>query len=599
VSRDGGRSYPAGCEQPLTEVLPSRPAAVLLFNDAAEARCLVADFDVSRGGIAQVDADAAVFASLIAACGGRSFADVSPNGGRHVYVLWSGPRPLADLRPLLRALCGLLPSLDAAPMLNSAAGCIRPPGARHRTGGHQRLTTPLREALAAVADPCGPEVWNAMLDRLSPALGGDDESVLVAESHQTSRDVGAGRLPDRVERIARAGAWDASRYRSASEARQAVITAAAAAGWSLTNVAARMESGIWPGLAGLYARYAPRARRTALGRDLRKAHAHLARGGTARNSNTRGTPHSGGTTTGVEKQHRDLDFGSEFRWIRAWWNAVHATETIRWGDRSGISKRLVLRALGAMAQRRGARVLEVGVRSLALASGLDHSTVSVVLRALREEPDPVIDLVEVGRGERADRYSLRIPDAGLHAAAWRRWRPGLIEAIHPVFRELGPAAALVHETLNGVPIRRGQVVRDAVLAPRTVDEALNVLAVHGLAERDPHTGWRRGPADLDRLAATLGVAEVVERLVVRYRTERAVWRDLLDRLGRRVLTPIPRPRIPDPVVWPARLAAPPPLDVGEADYDLKLAVAGIREDVLTAAIDMLHRQLGAIVLAVG
>jgi hypothetical protein len=39
ISRAGGRSCPAGCERALTGELPDRPAAVLLFDDAASARC--------------------------------------------------------------------------------------------------------------------------------------------------------------------------------------------------------------------------------------------------------------------------------------------------------------------------------------------------------------------------------------------------------------------------------------------------------------------------------------------------------------------------------------------------------------------------------
>jgi DNA-binding transcriptional ArsR family regulator len=574
---------------------------VLLFDEDASARCLAADFDVSRGGRHQVDRDTAAFAELIEVCGGRSFADVSPNGGRHVYVLWTRPRPLVEIRPLIRALCAFFPSLDPAPMLNPAAGCIRPPGARHRSGGHQKLTTPLLEAANFAMNPCGPEVWNVLLDRLSPDLPEEAGPVLPAEFRETSRAPGPGaRLSDRVEGIARSGTWDPNRYRSPSEARQAVITAAAALGWSLADVAARVESGAWPGLAGLYARYSPRTRRTALGRDLRKANDHLARERTARNSNTRGTTHSGGIGVAVGKRLSELEAGSEYRWIRAWWNAVRATESTRWADRSGLSKRLVLRALGAMAQRRGSRVLEVGVRSLALACGLDHSTVSVVLRALRDELDPVIELLEPAKGERADRYTLRVPDAALHSAAWRRWKSGIIEAIHPVFRELGPTAALVHETLADNPIHRRDITRAAVLSPSTVDHALLLLAEHGLAERDPRSGWRRGPVHLDRVAASLGITDLVERLISRYRTERVAWREFLDRLGRR--TP-PRSRVaPNPrekPVWPTALTAPPPADQDEADYDRTLAGTGTRGGESAPAVDILQRELGATVLAAG
>ncbi|HEY1818359.1 MAG TPA: hypothetical protein VGG83_00390 [Trebonia sp.] len=601
VSRDGGRSYPAGCEQALTAVLPSRPAAVLLFDEDASARCLAADFDVSRGGRHQVDRDTAAFAELIEVCGGRSFADVSPNGGRHVYVLWTRPRPLTEIRPLIRALCAFFPSLDPAPMLNPAAGCIRPPGARHRSGGHQRLITPLPEALAAVAAPCGPEVWNSLLDRLSPDLAQQGQAAaLTTETSDTDRAAGPGaRLSDRVEGIARTGTWDRDRYRSPSEARQAVITAAAAAGWSLADIAARVESGSWPGLAGFYARYSPRTRRTALGRDIRKANDHLARERSAHNSNTRGSTHSGGRVGGIGNPLPDLTLVSEYRWIRAWWNAVHATQTTRWADRAGLSKRLVLRALGAMAQRRGTRVIEIGVRGLALASGLDHSTVSVVLRALRDEPDPVIELLDEARGERADRYTLRLPEAGLHAATWRRWKSGPIEAIHPVFRELGPTAALVHEALGPEPLPRKAITRAAALSPSTVDGALRVLAEHGLAERNPHIGWCRGPVDPDRLARSLGVTEVVTGLVARYRAERTAWRDLLDRLGRRALSAVPRPRLPEPILWPAVPLAPAPLDDTDAAYDLGLAASGPPEEMFQAAVELLHRELGATALTGG
>ncbi|MGQ0846542.1 MAG: hypothetical protein ACT4QF_20660 [Sporichthyaceae bacterium] len=598
MSRDGGRSYPAGCERALSGEAPAAPAAVLLFDAAAEARCLAADFDVSRGGQAQVDADAAAFAELIQACGGRTFADRSPTGGRHVYVLWTRPRPIVELRPLMRALGTLYPSLDPAPMLNPVAGCIRPPGARHRTGGHQLLTTAHVEALRAVREPCGPLVWDALLDRLAPCLDPhSDPTDLHEAAPATGPSAGLGaRLSDRVERIARTGTIDPDRYASPSEARQAVVTAAAAAGWSLTDLAARIERGLWPGLAGLYARYAPRNRRVALARDWRKARDFLRREKSVRNSSTRGWGHSGGQLGPYSSQSPNaIGDEAEYRWIRAWWNATHATERTRWNDRAGLSKRLVLRALGAMAQRNGTRVLDVGCRGLALASGLDDSTVAGVLRALREEQDPVLELLESGVGERADRYTLRIPDAGLHAAAWRRWRAGRIEAVHPVFRELGPTRALVYEALSHDPLPRRAIAHDAVLSPSTVDDALVDLAAHGLVERIPHEGWRLGPVHPDRLARTLGVDVLVERIVQRYRIERAAWRALLERRRDAHRPPMLHPS--ELLAWPAEPEAPPPRDADEHAYDVELACSGAGDDSVTAAVGLLERQLGATVLS--
>ena len=54
--------------------------------------------------------------------------------------------------------------------------------------------------------------------------------------------------------MARTGRWDRTRYAGRSEARMAVLAAAAARGWRLADVRAAMASGAWKGLAGLYER---------------------------------------------------------------------------------------------------------------------------------------------------------------------------------------------------------------------------------------------------------------------------------------------------------------------------------------------------------
>lgn len=558
VSRDGGRTYPAGVERDLTPELPSSPAAVLLFDDDASARCLAADFDVARGGRGQVDDDAAAFAELVHGCGGRTIADHSPSGGRHIYVLWARPVPITELRPALHALRALYPSLDTTPMTNPAAGCIRPPGARHRCGGHQVLDTPLPEALAVAASPCGPEVWAALLDRLGPqlaelsGLSGEAESAAEgSDAHAAGRHGataprrhGAGLSP-RLERIATTGLYDLDRYASPSEARQAVITAAAAAGWTLADLAAQLERGLWPGLAGFYARYRPHVRRRAIAADWRKAQAWLGRENFARKSTTRVPPHTAGPSPAPSSIRLDLAGPEDsaltaYRWIRAWWNAVLATERIRYTGRAGLSVRLLLRSIGAMAQRRGTRYLDVGRRALALGCGLDDSTVSELLRTLREEDDPWIVLLENERGERGDLYELRIPDGALEVAAWRSWRAGRIDAIHPAFRALGPTRALVYEALTREPAHRRELTHDAALSPRTLDDALLELAEYGLAERLPGQGWRRGPADLDVVAERLGTLDRVAELVAEYAVEREAWR-ALHGAGR----PLPRDLVND------------------------------------------------------
>ena len=56
-------------------------------------------------------------------------------------------------------------------------------------------------------------------------------------------------------RIATTGLYDTGRYRSPSEARQAVLAAAVSAGLTLPQVLTRIDTGVWPGLASFYTRY--------------------------------------------------------------------------------------------------------------------------------------------------------------------------------------------------------------------------------------------------------------------------------------------------------------------------------------------------------
>ena len=83
---------------------------------------------------------------------------------------------------------------------------------------------------------------------------------------------------------------------------------------------------------------------------------------------------------------------------------------------------------------------------------------------LRDEPDPLIDLVTPRRMARADRYALRIPDRYAGSVRWRRRRAGRIEAIHPAFLVLGGTAGLVYQVLGPEPCarRRGGQVGPAV-----------------------------------------------------------------------------------------------------------------------------------------
>ena len=171
----------------------------------------------------------------------------------------------------------------------------------------------------------------------------------------------------------------------------------------------------------------------------------------------------------------------------------------------------------------GSSVVEFGTRNLSLHCALSHRTVARVLELLRNEPDPLIDVVSRRQLARADRYQLRIPGRYAGSVRWRRRRAGRIDAIHPAFLVLGGTAGLVYEALGQDEERGAEVARTARLSASATSAALRVLAEHGLAERGPG-GWRRGGADLDDIAESTGAAGIHRERAERYRQDRESWR---------------------------------------------------------------------------
>ena len=226
-------------------------------------------------------------------------------------------------------------------------------------------------------------------------------------------------------------------------------------------------------------------------------------------------------------RQRRIGTSAEYGLIRQWLTAILCAaedpERVKGWGRRAIAVRLVLLALGQAAMVSGSSVVEFGTRNLALHSALSHRTVSRVLRILRDEPDPLIDLVSVRKLARADRYALRIPDRYAESVRWRRRRAGRVEAAHPAFLVLGGTAALVYEVLGRDPERGAEVARAARLSASTVSAALQVLAEHGLAERGPG-GWRRGPVALADVAESTGAADLQREREERYRQDRENWR---------------------------------------------------------------------------
>ena len=548
ISRDGGRTYPARHARPLPAEPPGQPCTVPVYDVAtATGRMLALDLDPPRGGrnvdaaavehravlVAEVGAQAEALAGFVARCGGRVLADVSPSGGRHVFIVFAAALPWLELRDVARALTVRFPSIDPAPM-SSLGGQISPPGSRHKSGGWRVLSTPVDIALAAIERPNGPEVWAGLLAELAAELRQADqppadETMFHREPLAELDDTGVpwvprlgGRAPlsAELEQVARSGRWDRSHYAGRSEARMAIVGAAAARGWQLAEVQSAIACGAWKGLAGLYERRSEPGRlERLLPLEWRKCVGKISREENVRQWHTSDLS----TRPPAGESASSAEYGLIRGWLTAILCAAEDPERVRnWGKRA-IAVRLVLLALGQAAMVSGSSTLEFGTRNLSLYAALSHRTVSRVLRILRDEPDPLIDLVSPRRMARADRYALRIPDRYADSVRWRRRRTGRVEAVHPVFLVLGGTAGLVYEALGRDEACGAEVARAARLSASAVSAALRVLAEHGLADRGPG-GWRRGAVALADVAESTGAADLQREREERYRQDREGWR---------------------------------------------------------------------------
>ena len=549
TSKDGGRTYPARCAGPLPAEPPQQPCTVAVYSPASgTGRLLALDLDPPRTGCDVDDAavghrrelgatavgrQAAELGQLLERLGGRYVADVAPSGGRHVLVLFAAALPWLELRDLVRAIALRYPAVDPAPHA-SLGGQISPPGSRHKSGGWRVLSTPLEDAREAAEHPCGPEVWAGLLTEFAAELRQAEqpvagETLFHRESLAELDDTGApwvprlgGRAPlsAELEHVARTGRWDRSHYAGRSEARMAVVGAAVARGWQLADVRAAVASGTWKGLADLYARRSePNRLERLLPAEWRKCAGKI-----SGEENVRQWPTSDlSTRPPVEESASSAEYGLIRQWLTGVLCAAEDPGRVRnWGRRA-IAVRLVLLALGQAAMVSGSSTIEFGTRNLALYSALSHRTVSRVLRILRDEHDPLIDLVSARQMARADRYALRIPDRYADSVKWRRRRAGRIDAAHPAFLILGGTSALVYQVLDQAEARGAEVARAARLSVSAVSAALRVLAEHGLAERGPG-GWRRGAVALADVAESTGAAALQQEREARYKQDRESWR---------------------------------------------------------------------------
>ena len=114
---------------------PDVPYALHLTDEAGRFRLLALDFDAHHAGSTATADLASCTAALSAAGVEHLVCSSGPGGGFHVWIRLSTALSPARLAPVVEAFTGAWPSLDRGPLSNPRTGCVRAPGAPHRSGG--------------------------------------------------------------------------------------------------------------------------------------------------------------------------------------------------------------------------------------------------------------------------------------------------------------------------------------------------------------------------------------------------------------------------------------------------------------------------------
>lgn len=532
--------YPRPATPPaITKSLPERPAAVMIHGADGSVATLCIDLDTSKALKSVVDSDAARLRKLLDDAKVGFVEDFSPSGGRHLYVPLQQRLTAGKARELIEALGLLAASLDPSPHQNITDGCIRVPGSRHKTGGHQTLVTPLANAYATLRVRNSPGAIAALRAALAPELARNTtiherQAKAAMRASTTGAQISmAGGSESPLRRVARTGLYDAAKYASPSEARLGVLNHFAACGWSLQDVQNEL-SGQFPGLAALYGTQANQER--LLSFEWAKAEAYTNAGNAQRRrsrepgknnaliNNTSLTKPTGGATNrspaAIHQLVNDLE------------NILYAVLDHRLAarGREGLSLRLLIRGLLGYMRAKETDLLDVGCRTLAVALGKHHVTIARLLPVLAQVSDGILTKVADARHKTADAYLIQLPQHYQQLARELTWRKGRIHAVRPVFRHLGDVAALVYEA-----IERGRhspttadIVRATSISRNAVSTALAAMEALGMIRRY-HGQWKTVAVNLTNLAARLGVLEDYQSQISRNRFERAAWHAYLDR----------------------------------------------------------------------
>jgi hypothetical protein len=535
----------------ITGTRPAGPWAMYLADQHGYVY-LCFDLDASRGNAAH---DAGKLSLWLDELNIEHLITVSgPSGGRHVWITLDEATDPRLVRELADLAGSLLPSLDKSPLSNPDTGCVRPPGAPHRTGGASTIArgsiTTLQRATTTLDEL-------ALLREFLVDVGAEIPAAPVSIVRGMARDelghpylVGKRREPSARIRtlIAEAPADDSSTTQAA------VLAGLARARWRYADVAALLEHSpaleharSRPGASGRVPVPSSVAQRR-LAADWARMVYYVASNPVAGDAHDEDfQARAIAVTRAVETAEARADA------MPGLWGLDGHSRGAR-TTRGRYSHRAVLRAVELYCVQAARQIVEVDIRRLARDTGYGREACRLALIAL-SCPEDAQDaesawLVRVDAAEGVHgatyrlsrRFSTEATDskwsqaatrpsrtAGSDARTWwlNRLSDSLQQLAHDTFaapRSLGRTAGRTYAGLSTeVPRSPAELSLLSGISVGQVRRSLRRLAWHNLSIRAAN-GWSRPEKDQRfETAAQLGVAGYLEDRTARYDVERGTW----------------------------------------------------------------------------
>ncbi|PZO67595.1 MAG: hypothetical protein DI634_10435 [Kocuria palustris] len=518
---------------------PQRPWAMYLAGADDRFRFLAFDLD-AHGDAAAPLRDLDVLTGHLVDAGIPFLVCKSgPSGGRHVWVGLAESVDADTVATLNRLVKHLCPSLDLSPLSNARTGCVRPPGAPHRSGG---VSTPLAGSLDVLTDPQTPaDAIRGLVTRLAAlvddtepadAEGGRYVGPIPVDAHRRLYLVGRRReLPAPSATALRelpAGA-DASAHL------WRVLIGAAAARWRHADVAALVDDA--DGLEHVRTRASPRGRTP---RPRREQAAILARQWDKAVRYVANSSRQIGDDPTFDRRADRI--AAHVRDVQERADAAAG----RWTRGGGPADRRILDVLCVIALHALRGTVEADTRRLALLAGVGRETARTAL--LRLAQDGWIAHAAAAEGPRGAHWTID-PKNALHSssdharsqadprppgagAAERNQllatlRTRTTDAAHDLFTSTRPAlghlAGNIYAHTDSAPATLDDLARSTGAGIVRTARLLDRLAYAGIVEPTP-TGWvRSSRSTVDAAAERAGVAGRLDARALRYRVEREVW----------------------------------------------------------------------------